>query len=119
MKISVALAGAAIVAGVCGCSSGIVGSVAGDNGKVAPHCYATANGIGTPFTIAELGTSAYTAIATAADLSLASIGYRATPNTSMGPGSVICEGTVNGNAVTVIATQPDPALCYHLGLSPF
>lgn len=96
------------------------GSVAGDNGTIAPHCYATANGVqGGSFTIAELGTSDCTSIATATDISLASFGYHATPNTSKGPGSVICEGMVNGNPVTVIATQSDPALCDQLGLSPF
>lgn len=96
------------------------GNVAGDNGTTAPHCYATANGVeGGSFTIAELGTSDCTAIATATDISLASFGYHATPNTSKGPGSVICEGMVNGNPVTVIATQSDPALCDQLGLSPF
>lgn len=94
------------------------GKVAGDNGTVAPHCYATANGIGSPFTISELGTSDCTQIAIAADMSLASIGYRATPNTPKGPGSAICEGMVDGNEVAVIATESDPALCYRLGLSP-
>lgn len=96
------------------------GKVTGDNSTVAPHCYATANGVGGgSFTIVELGTSDCTAIATATDISLASFGVHATPNTSRGPGSVICEGMVNGNEVTVIATEPDPPLCNQLGLSPF
>lgn len=50
-------------------------------------------------------------------MSLAAYGYNTTPNTSMGPGSVICDGMVSGNVVTVIATQPDAALCEVLGLS--
>lgn len=116
MRISAVLAAVVLATAVSACSSG--GSVAGDNGQAAPHCYATANGTGSPFTIAELGTSDCTDLATAADISLASLGYSATPNTSMGPGSVICEGMVNGNAVTVIATFTDQALCNQLGLSP-
>ena len=82
---------------------------AGDNGRAAPHCYATANGTGNPFTIAELGTSDCANLATAANVSLASLGYPATRNTSKGAGSVICEGMVNGNAVTVLDAFTDQA----------
>lgn len=116
MRISTVLAAIVLVMAVSACSSG--GSVAGGNGQAAPHCYATADGTGSPFTIAELGSSDCTNLATAADMSLASLGYSATPNTSEGPGSVICDGMVNGNTVTVIATFTDPALCDQLGLSP-
>lgn len=87
-------------------------------GQAGPHCYAVAEGSGSPFTIAEFGTSDCTAIAAAASISLASIGYRAAPSASMGPGSVICEGTVTGFPVTVIAAEADPALCDQLGLAP-
>jgi hypothetical protein len=106
--------------GVGACSSPAPGSVAGDSGTVAPHCYASGTDPGggyKPFTIAVLGTSDCTEIADAADVSVGGFGYTVAPNTSKGPGSVICEGMVTTYVVSVIASGSDPALCNYLGLS--
>jgi hypothetical protein len=93
------------------------GSMAGDNGVIAPHCYATVNdGVGDTFTVATLGTSDCTDLANTLDQEY---NFTATPNTSKGPGSVICQGTVGSySLVTVISPQPNPDLCNLLGFSP-
>lgn len=112
----VVYAGALAVAS-SGSGAGL-GSVAGDNGKVAPHCYATvSDAFGDTVT---LGVDASDCTTVAADVQGSMPpGFTATPNTAKGPGTAVCWGMVASDVVSVIDPEGNPsnAVCSDLGFS--
>jgi hypothetical protein len=110
----------AVVAAVCGCSSGTSGSVTGDNGHAAPSCYTTVTSPqGGAVTVAALGSLNCTSVAQF--LGDQFPGYQVTPAASKGPGSAVCEGMLGGAyPATVIdpTGNAEDTECLYLGFSP-
>jgi hypothetical protein len=107
-----------LVAVVSGCSSS--GSVAGDNGSAAPHCYTTvASPQVSAVTVAALGHVNCTSVTQF--LGDQFPGYTVAQTAAMGPGSAVCQGMLGGTyPATVIdpTGNPEDVECLYLGFSP-